>query len=550
MKKLLAWSIMLVILLGISMPAGAECAHKWEVLGGEEATCIDDGYTVKRCVYCGETKKETVKATGKHDWQDQYELETPTCTQEGSMRTICKDCKILGSYVIPATGHEWKYIYYNKPTCVEFGSMMEECIYCGIQQGMGLPPTDNHNWYDVKEIEGATCQQTGTMSIKCRDCGKTSTREIKKTDHSYTWNITVNATDNTKGTRVGTCKHCGKELTEQFYPEGTLYRGIDSKNEVQLMQEKLIVCGYLNDKADGIFGKNTEQAVKNFQNAESVRADGIAWPETLKLLDAAYARSGGASAVSTPAPVSGEDEAEYTPLDVIMIGGGVVSTANVNLRSGPGLDYSIIGTVSKDTPLGRVLDSAIDDRGIVWFMVNYKGVDCWVSTVYSKLYTGNIDYSMDRLPFPESELYPSEYYLLEGGMELMNYYMCNFDIVCSALYLEDPHEDEDGLRYTSNWAITVNGYEYADYFVLMDGSYTVYGAKLGMNIEEVKALLAEKGLYFRGEDGAEEIVTFSFVRAYQPDSLYADENCFDLEILVQTDIKGTVHTIFIRTLGK
>ena len=239
---------------------------------------------------------------------------------------------------------------------------------------------------------------------------------------------------------------------------------------------------------------------------------------------------------------------EYT-VDDIMLGGGVISTGNVNLRNGPGLDYSVIASVGKDTPLGRVIASAVDERGVVWFEVEYKGVQCWVSSVYSKLYVGNVDYTMDRLPFPESGLYPSEYYMLDGGMELMNYYMCNFDIVCSALYLDDVHEDDGGLRYTSNWALTVEGDEYTEYFVLTDGSYTVYGAKLGMNIEEVKAILEAEGLYYNGESGAEETKEYSFLRSYQPDSLYADENGFDLEILVHTNLEGTVHTLFIRTLG-
>ena len=146
MKKLLAWSIMLVILLGISMPAGAECAHKWEVLGGEEATCLDDGYNVKRCVYCGETKKETVKATGKHNWQDQYELETPTCTLEGSMRTRCKDCGVLGNRILPATDHLWRKLSGYEATCTEDGEVTRKCVWCGKVTTSVIKATGEHDW--------------------------------------------------------------------------------------------------------------------------------------------------------------------------------------------------------------------------------------------------------------------------------------------------------------------------------------------------------------------------------------------------------------------
>ena len=55
----------------------------------------------------------------------------------------------------------------------------------------------------------------------------------------------------------------------------TLQNGMTSEN-VQAMQQQLIDLGYLNGKADGIFGKNTAKAVRAFQNACGMEATGVA----------------------------------------------------------------------------------------------------------------------------------------------------------------------------------------------------------------------------------------------------------------------------------
>ena len=59
--------------------------------------------------------------------------------------------------------------------------------------------------------------------------------------------------------------------------------------EVKLLQEKLKKLGYKDSSgkdlvADGVFGKNTEYALKSFQKKMSLVTDGIAGPETWRKL--------------------------------------------------------------------------------------------------------------------------------------------------------------------------------------------------------------------------------------------------------------------------
>ena len=62
-----------------------------------------------------------------------------------------------------------------------------------------------------------------------------------------------------------------------------LQRG-DTGNDVRTAQTALIRAGYAPGRADGIFGSNTERAVKQFQRVLGLRQDGIIGPRTWEFL--------------------------------------------------------------------------------------------------------------------------------------------------------------------------------------------------------------------------------------------------------------------------
>lgn len=66
--------------------------------------------------------------------------------------------------------------------------------------------------------------------------------------------------------------------------QAAVYKQGSSGDVVRTIQQKLINWGYLNGKADGIFGSKTAQAVKYFQQKNGLTADGIVGPATLKAL--------------------------------------------------------------------------------------------------------------------------------------------------------------------------------------------------------------------------------------------------------------------------
>lgn len=139
-------------------------------------------------------------------------------------------------------------------------------------------------------------------------------------------------------------------VTKDYYTIG------DSGDEVKEIQEMLLTLGYTltnkaSDKtkgADGIYGQLTRKAIIDFQKNAGLAADGLAGTATIKALREAT------NTVSTKT---------------------VEVTANVlNVRSGPGTTYFIIGGLKKGT---QVILTEINDG---WGKCD-KG---WISLEYVK----------------------------------------------------------------------------------------------------------------------------------------------------------------------
>ena len=72
-------------------------------------------------------------------------------------------------------------------------------------------------------------------------------------------------------------------------------------NDVKSLQQKLIELGYLSGSADGVYGNKTAAAVKAYQKAQKLTADGVAGSKTLSSLSSASAAANnGKATASTP----------------------------------------------------------------------------------------------------------------------------------------------------------------------------------------------------------------------------------------------------------
>ncbi len=217
------------------------------------------------------------------------DVKMPTCESDGYYLLKCNDCGDTKKEITDkAFGHDWAYVTGQEADCTEKGYKLYMCGNCGESKKETIA-AKGHKWKDSYVLEEATCTKDGSMRTVCSVCGLSSSRKLEK-GHSYgAWKVTTEATDHSKGTRSRACKNCNKKQTETFYPDGTLYKNIkNKKNEVKELQQLLTDLGFLNDKVDGIFGSKTEKAVKNSQIAYNLSADGIAWPQTIRVLGTAW----------------------------------------------------------------------------------------------------------------------------------------------------------------------------------------------------------------------------------------------------------------------
>jgi ABC-type phosphate transport system substrate-binding protein len=65
------------------------------------------------------------------------------------------------------------------------------------------------------------------------------------------------------------------------------------------------------------------------------------------------------------------------------------TTGDVNLRTGPGLDYRSVGSVPRGTTLDYLGETSTDERGVSWYKARHASTgDVWVSSRYSAIDVG------------------------------------------------------------------------------------------------------------------------------------------------------------------
>ena len=187
------------------------------------ATCTEDGSydSVVYCTVCGaEISRETVtvSATG-HSYTSEVMTEA-TCTEEGVMTYTCSVCGDTYTESIEATGHtEGDAVIENEvaATCTETGSY-DSVVYCSVcgaeisRETVTVSATGHS--YTSEVTTEATCTKEGVMTYTCSACGDTYTETIAATGHSYESIITKEATTTEEGILTYTCSVCGDTYTE------------------------------------------------------------------------------------------------------------------------------------------------------------------------------------------------------------------------------------------------------------------------------------------------------------------------------------------------
>ena len=221
------------------------------------------------------------------------------------------------------------------------------CAYAGI---LGLPS-------DFRTGNMPTnLMKTGAFVELCGDKYQAQSQYLGRGDILVTKTSGHTVVALTNGSRYeGTVTPRDYELGERILRHGC------EGSDVKLLQEMLTKLDYDLGRygCDGDFGDCTELAVKAFQTAAGVDADGEAGPVTLKALKAAIE-------AITP---------KVTGKKVVIEGG------NCYIRTAPNTDGKILGVAKRGTELP--FGGEVSDNG--WPLVEYQGQNAWVSGKYGKV---------------------------------------------------------------------------------------------------------------------------------------------------------------------
>ena len=151
-------------------------------------------------------------------------------------------------------------------------------------------------------------------------------------------------------------------------------------DQIKRMQQALIGLGYLNDKADGVYGSKTREAVRSFQKAYGLGTDGSAGPDTMTALKNAVVAI--QNALARKGYYSGHVDSSF--------GGGTKSAVKAYQRAVKLSETGVAGSSTMKKLLGYALggsagasDAVAEDRYKTWIDPLYQDTD------FSKFYYNN-----------------------------------------------------------------------------------------------------------------------------------------------------------------
>ena len=266
MKK--AIRILLAVLLVAVMAAVVACSpqeqdpcangHTFDEGVYESTDCESARTLVQRCKVCGKEQR-TQAAPAGHQWNAGVIASgnEPTCTEDGVKTVTCEVCGETKTETVPATGHVWGAITPSQmPTCNQDGVGSAKCEVCGeSSSSVVIPATGLHDWDDGTILDGdePDCENEGLRTFTCQTCGTTSTQLVPATGHTYGILIAE---------QPATCTEQGTEAHYQCSECGSLFDS--QKNKVESDELVIQPLQHNIEKQQGTAPKCTENGIKDY----------------------------------------------------------------------------------------------------------------------------------------------------------------------------------------------------------------------------------------------------------------------------------------------
>ncbi len=234
------------------------------------ASCTEMGYSEggQHCKVCSVIIVEPTETYPKlsHTYVDAGRIE-PTCASEGSVGgTRCKDCGQIGvapdEILDKLEEHSAPFVVKSHATCTTDGYLM--CPVCGYEEIFEYRDTSLHNFTKlvsnkvepncVLETDGITAEwQCSNPECETTVGGNVIEWESCHDDDKLVWNITIEATTEHAGEKVGVCELCGTSFRQDI-PQIT---NGDFNEDNDIYPDDIIGNGKEEDETTG--GKETTE---------------------------------------------------------------------------------------------------------------------------------------------------------------------------------------------------------------------------------------------------------------------------------------------------
>ena len=179
-------------LTGLSIPKGVTGIGDFGLAGnGLTAVPLPDGLqslgrTETICDNCGEVvSTKEIPATGAHTWDNGTVTTEPTETTPGVRTFTCAVCGQTRTETIPATGaHDYQFTRNVAPTCTADGYDLYTCSGCGATEKRNSKPALGHKWDSGTVTTEPTETTPGVRTYTCTICGQTKNEIIPATGGS------------------------------------------------------------------------------------------------------------------------------------------------------------------------------------------------------------------------------------------------------------------------------------------------------------------------------------------------------------------------------
>ena len=150
------------------------------------ATCGKAGRVDTICSNCGEViSTRELPPTGAHVWGNGVVTTAPTETTPGVRTFTCSGCGQTRTETIPATGaHDYQFTKNVAPTCTDGGYDLYTCSGCGATEKRNLTDAAGHKWDGGTVTTAPTETTPGVRTFTCTVCDQTRTEAIPATGAS------------------------------------------------------------------------------------------------------------------------------------------------------------------------------------------------------------------------------------------------------------------------------------------------------------------------------------------------------------------------------